>query len=262
MGKKSTPAAPDPVATAQAQAQMNRNTAITQAQLNMIDQYNPYGSVTYQQTGTYADGTPKYSQTTAYTEAGQGIFDKTMQTEQNLANIAAQQSEALGAHLGNAFSFTNDEAAQWAYDLAAPRILQQQGKNEAALRTTLANKGIKEGSAAWNSEMARLTNANTDQLNQLALQGRSQAYNEAYNNYTTPINTITALMSGSQLANPATASSATPQTAVAGTDYAGLVQQNYQNQLQASQNKMGGIGGLFGTVMGGPIGGAIAGKLF
>ena len=49
MGKKSPsmPAPPDPVKTAEAQAAANKETAIAQAQLNMIDQYTPYGSLVY-----------------------------------------------------------------------------------------------------------------------------------------------------------------------------------------------------------------------
>lgn len=307
---KSAPSAPSPDVTAAAQSQMNRETAITNQQLNMIDQYNPYGSVTYAQTGNnftpssngeryyynpqtgeyqsagkgggfateeyVEDGklvsrtaplsgsglpgegwqevtgslTPKYSQTTALSPEQQAIFNETQKTQQNLANLATQQSGALADHLGNKFSFNNDDAAQWAYDLASPRLLQQQQQSENQLRTTLANKGIREGSAVWDAEMSRMTNANTDQMNQLALTGRQQAYNEQFNNYTTPINTITALMSGSQVGNPAQSSPATPQTSVGGVDYAGLVNQNYKNQLGAYEAKLGGIGGLFGSVLG------------
>lgn len=247
---KSQPKAPDPNAVAAAQSAMNKETAIAQAGLNMYNQVGPYGNVNYTQTGTWADGTPQFTQTTTLSPEQQKLYETGNVTEQNLANLAAQQSQALGEHLGNKFSFTNDDASQWAYDLASPRILQQQQQNENQLRTTLANKGIREGSAAWDAEMGRMTNANTDQMNQLALQGRSQAYNEAYNNYTTPINTITALMSGSQVQSPTTGMSSTPQTSVGGVDYSGLVQQNYQNKLNAYQSKMGGIGGLFGSVLG------------
>lgn len=45
------PKAPDPVATAQAQGAMNRDTAITQQQLNMVNQVTPYGNLTYSQSG-------------------------------------------------------------------------------------------------------------------------------------------------------------------------------------------------------------------
>lgn len=255
---KSAPKAPDPVATANAQAGMNRDTAITQQQLNMMDQYNPYGSVTYAANGfdTFTDSqgkavtTPKYSQTTTFSPEQQAIFDQTQAAQGNLAGLANQQSAFLADYMANPFSFTNDDAAQWAYDLASPRILEQQRQNENQLRTTLANKGIREGSAAWDAEMSRLGQGNTDQLNQLALQGRGQAFNEALAGRNQPINEITALMSGSQVGNPAASSPATPQAAVGTTDYSGIVQDNYNNQLKAYEAKLGGIGGLFGSVLG------------
>lgn len=247
MGKKA-PAAPDPVKTAQAQAAMNKETAIAQAGLNMYNQTNPYGSVNYEQIGTWDDGTPRFSQTTSFSPEQQALYDEDLRAQQNLANLATQQSGMLAEHLGQGWQgLTNSDVENWAYDLASPRILKQQGQNEAQLRTTLANKGIREGSAAWDAEMSRMTNANTDQMNQLALQGRSQAYNEALTNYNQPINTITALMSGSQVTNPTAGMSATPQTAIGNVDYTGLVNSNYQNQVNAYNSKMGGIGGLFGT---------------
>jgi len=51
MGKSapSAPAAPDPAKTAAAQGAVNKETAITQAALNRINQYTPYGSVVYTQ---------------------------------------------------------------------------------------------------------------------------------------------------------------------------------------------------------------------
>lgn len=249
---KSAPKAPDPWQTAKAQAQMNKETAITEAEMNMVNQYNPWGSVEYEQRGTSEDGNPLYSQTTTLTPEQRAIFDQTQQAETNLAGLAADQSGNLRDYLNQPFEFTNDEAMQWAYDLAAPRILQQQGQNEASLRSMLANKGIREGSAAWDAEMARLTNANTDQLNQLALTGRQQAFSEALAQRNQPINEITALLSGSQVSNPAQMSAPTPQVGVGGVDYTGLVQNKYQADV-AQNNAM--MGGLFG------IGSSIAGAL-
>ena len=240
----STPKPPDPVATANAQAAMNKETAITQAQLNAMDQYNPTGSVTYTQNGTWEDGTPRFQQTTTYNPEQQAIFDATTAAQGNLANIAQDQSAFLGGYLNEPFAFTNDDASQWAYDLASPRILEQQAQNEEQLRATLAAKGIREGSAAWDAEMARMTNANTDQLNQLALAGRSQAYNEALTNRNQPINEIIGLMSGSQLQNPGSQSVATPQTGVNTVDYTSLENNKYKGQLQTQSDMMGGMFGL------------------
>ncbi len=56
----SAPKAPDPVATANAQAGMNRDTAITQYGLNATNQVTPWGSLNYSQIGKWDDGTPRY----------------------------------------------------------------------------------------------------------------------------------------------------------------------------------------------------------
>lgn len=49
MRSPKTPAAPDPAATAAAQGQANKDAAIASAEINMIDQLGPYGSVKYSQ---------------------------------------------------------------------------------------------------------------------------------------------------------------------------------------------------------------------
>ena len=243
----STPKPPSPEATAAAQGQMNKETAIAQANLNAVDYVTPYGNITTTQTGTWSDGTPKYTQTTTLSDAQQAVLDQTQGAQLNLATIANDQSAFLNDYLDKPFTFDNNSAETWAYDLASPRILQQQQQNEDQLRSTLAAKGIREGSAAWNAEMQRLTNANTDQLNQLALTGRQQAYNEALSTYNAPINTISALMSGSQITNPNSSTTATSQTPVAGVDYTGLVNQQYQAELAQSKSAMGGLFGLLGA---------------
>lgn len=249
----SAPAAPDPVATAAAQSKYNTQTAMTQQAMNMVDQYSPFGSSTYSQNGTQTiigpDGkpiqVPRYTQTTTLSPEQQAIFEQGQVAQGNLAGLAADQSAAMRDYLNAPFSFTDQDAEAWAYDRAAPRILAQQGQNEDALRTTLANKGIREGSAAWNAEMARLTNANTDQLNQLALTGRGQAFSEALASRNQPINELSALMSGSQVSMPQFG--ATPQTGVAGTDYTGLVNNQYNAQVQQANAMNGGLFGLLGT---------------
>ena len=252
------PSAPDPMVTAQAQGGMNRDTAITQMQLNGVDQINPWGTITNEQTGTngFRDSqgnwveTPKFTQTTTLSPQQQAIFDQSQSAQGNLAGLANQQSAFLQNYLSEPFKFGNSEAEQWAYDRASPRILQQQKQNEAGLRATLANKGIREGSDPWNAEMSRLTNANSDQMNQLELTGRGQAFSEALAGRNQPINEITALLSGSQVSNPAQMGGQSPQAGVGGVDYAGLVGDKYQADLANYQSKMGGIFGLGSSIIG------------
>jgi len=97
---KSTPQAPtppDPVATAQAQAASNKETAIANANLNRINQYTPQGNLTYQQIGTNPDGTPQYQQTQTYSPGQQAVYDAQNQVSQALSNTALQGTNQVSA---------------------------------------------------------------------------------------------------------------------------------------------------------------------
>lgn len=254
MGKKQ-PKAPDPAETAAAQGQWNSFTAQQQQAMNMTNQNSPWGSLTYDQTGTQtiidpngkAVQVPRYTANTTLSPQQQAIYDQTQAAELNLANIANEQSGRVGELLNNPFDYSNRDAENWAYDLASSRILPQQQKNEAALRTQLVNSGIRPGTAQWDSEMSRLTNANTDQLNQLALTGRQQGFNEQLAIRNQPLNEVIGLMSGTQIQNPNATFAQTPQSQVAGVDYAGLVQNKFNADTQAYNAKTGALGGLFGA---------------
>ncbi len=255
---KSAPKAPDPAKTAAAQGAWNSFTAQQQQQMNMIGQNSPWGSLDYQQTGTTwitdPNGkrveVPAYTANTTLSPEQQAIFDASQSAQGNLANIANDQSAWLGDYLKDPFEFNNQDAENWAYDLAQGRIAPQQEQNRKDLENRLINSGIRPGTAAYNTEMARLTNANTDQNNQLALQGRSQAFQEKLAQRNQPLNEIIGLMSGTQVQSPNSTFAQTPQSQVAGVDYTGLVNQKYQSEMNAYNAQMGALGGLFGAGMG------------
>jgi hypothetical protein len=254
------PAAPDPVATAAAQGNMNQNTATTQQLLNMTDQITPTGSLKYDQTGTStytgADGktysVPKFQATTTLSPAEQALLDLTNKTKTNLGQIGVDQSAKIGGLLGtnvNLNTATEDKIDA----LGAKRLTPQFDRSEDALRTRLANQGIQPGSAAWNAEMTNFGNTKNDAFNQLYLSGRGQGVQEALTERSLPINEVTALMSGSQVTNPSFSS--TPTATVAGVDYGGMVNNNFNaltsqyNTKMGQQNaEMGGMFGLAGTL--------------
>jgi hypothetical protein len=62
----------------------------------------------------------------------------------------------------------------------------------------------------------------------------------------TPINEITALMNGSQVAKPTW--TATPTASVAAPDISGLISNNYNQQVSQSNALLGGLASLGGTV--------------
>lgn len=250
------PAAPDPVATAAAQAKMNKETAVAQTGLNAINQYSPEGSIEYSQGGTWADGTPRFSQTTTLSPEQRAIFDTNQVTQGNIANIGRDQSARIGDLLGKPLQLGNEATEARLMELGMKRLDPRFARDDEALRTRLANSGIKAGSAAYDAEMSNFGNTKNDAITQLLLQGRGLANSEIMAERNAPINEITALMSGSQVSNPTM--NATPQSQIAGVDYMGAVQNNYNNQMASRKMDMESdsamMGGLFG--MGGQIGGA------
>lgn len=273
MGKSKAPKPPDPNKTAGAQTATNIGTAIANSQLQMVDQFTPEGSLTYNQSGTYqytdpntgkVHDIPRYSATTALSPEQQAIFDQGNRAEQNLAGTAADQSEFLRSYLGEPADFDTQEIEGRLDELGRQRLDPRFERESNDLQTRLANQGITPGSEAYNREMDRLAYNKNDAYNNLYLQGRGQAFNELAAKRNQPINEITALLSGSQVNMP-NVSPITPQGA-ATTDVAGIIGQNYNQRLgawqQNQQSRQGLLGGLFGagaTLLGAPQGSILGG---
>lgn len=137
------------------------DTAITQQFLNSGSAVNPWGTVNTEVTGnnTFVDSqgktitVPKFTQTTTLSPEQQAIFNQSERRRAALRALLDDQSAFLKDYLNKPFEFNNQDAEQWAFDLASPRIRGLNSGRRAQLRSALANKGIREGSAAWNAEM-------------------------------------------------------------------------------------------------------------
>lgn len=249
----STPEPPDPVETAAAQSGYNIQTAMAQQGMNMVNQNNPWGSSTYSQTGTQTimgpDGEeiviPQYTQTTTLTPEQQAIFETTQQAQGNIADLAAEQSAFMSDYLGEPFSYDPGQHESWALGLYDDLNADQNAQEMEALRTQLINRGLTEGSAAYDAEMRNLMQGRQGARNEFLLDSYDTGFNTALTERNQPINELSALMSGSQVSMPQFQS--TPQTGVAGVDYTGMVQDNYNAQVQQSNAAMGGLFGLLSS---------------
>lgn len=258
------PAAPDPKDTAAASTGTNIGTAIANSWMNNVDQVTPDGSLTYETTGyeTYTDPytgqsyqIPKRKATQTLSPEQQAIKDKADSAKGNIAGLAETLSGNAQNGLSTPFEFNNQSAADWAYDIGAARLNPELQRRETDLRTTLANKGIREGTAAWKAEMDRLTGAENDARNNLALSGRSMAFNEQLTGRNQSINELTALLSGSQVQQPNYVN--TPQSQIPTTDTAGIINQDYSNKMGAYNQQMGQWNSTVGGLMG--LGGKLIG---
>jgi hypothetical protein len=266
MDSPSPPPAPDPVATANAQQNLNQNTATTQQLLNMTNQVTPEGSLTYNQTGsntfTGADGktytVPQFTATQTLSPTNQQLLGLNNTSKLNLGQAGVTATNKINDILGSNVDLSNDAVENRLFQLGTSRLQPQFDRDEQSLRSQLINSGIRPGSDAWNTEMTRLSQNKNDALDNLVLSGHQTAVNDILTERNQPLNEIASLMSGSQVSQPSYAS--TPQTSVAGTDYAGMVRdnynaanQNYQAQLQQNNAAMGGLFGLGGTLGGAAI---------
>lgn len=100
MGKGgSAPVIPDPNGVINAATQSNIQTAIANSQLNNVNQNNPWGSISYQQTGTGANGVPIYTQTQTLNPTLQGALNSQFGAQNTTANIAERLASQMGQTL-------------------------------------------------------------------------------------------------------------------------------------------------------------------
>lgn len=251
------PEPPDPKETSAAATGTNVATAIANTMLGNVNQVTPDGSLTYGQTGSY-DWTdpftgkkytlPTFTATQALSDAQQQIKDQSDATSLNLAATANEQSAFLKDYLGEPVNLNIEATEARLYELGAKRLDPRFERERDALETRLSNQGIVKGSEAYDREMERFAQSKTDAYNQLALQGRAQATQEALTERNQPINEIIGLISGAQVKQPQFVPTGT--AAIPTTNNAELINTNYGQRLAAWQQEMQSRGGLFGDLLG------------
>ena len=150
MGKKSgpsAPAAPDPVATANAQAAANKDAAITQAGLNRVNQVTPQCSITWSQNGVDANGIPQYTQTQTYSPEQQALYNQQNQIAQSLGGLAGQNIDRVAQAQSTPFSYdgmtplqTGVQQGQLQYGTANPQAKTDVGW-AGGIQTSYGNGG-------------------------------------------------------------------------------------------------------------------------
>lgn len=231
------PKPPDPHETAAAQTETNRDTAVTQYGLGATNQITPGGSLTYEQIGTWPDGTPRYQATTSLSPENEALRSQLMSGYSSAAGQAGMPLPDYGAYRTQT---ENAIQSRWQPQLDAARSGRE---------ADLFNRGVRPGTAAYDRAMGLLGQQENDLRLQTTLAGGQEAsrmWNDMLAGRAAPINELNAIMGGSQINVPGFAN--TPQPGVGGVDYAGLVNNDYQARLSQHQNMMSGLFGL-GTAL-------------
>jgi hypothetical protein len=183
------------VQAAQANAQGNLSGALQATAANRINQQTPYGSLSYQQTGTDAQGNPIWS-------ANQQLSPELQQlTQSSLAGLQASQANPMyGINPSDTYS-----------NAIMQRLAPQQSQAREALDAQLANQGIMPGSEAYNRAKTLLGQTQNDALTSAIVGGMQTGLQAQGLQNTTAAN----------IRNLATPGYVTPynQAAVAGPDY-------------------------------------------
>jgi hypothetical protein len=215
------------VQAAQANAQGNLSGALQATAANRINQQTPYGSLSYQQTGTDAQGNPIWSANQQLSPELQNL------TQSSLAGLQASQANPMyGINPGDTYS-----------NAIMQRLAPQQSQAREALDAQLANQGIMPGSEAYNRAKTLLGQTQNDALTS-AIVGGMQTGISAQDLQN---------KSAANIRNLATPGYVTPynQATVAGPDYlSAYTSQNAteiarQNAEAAQRSAMlGGLAGL------------------
>ena len=274
MGKKQLKA----YQVAQTQFNLNKQAAVAQQNMNMVDQVDQFGNtISYKQIGTNPDGTPKYQVTTKLSPQQQALQDQQMKLSGQYGQVAGNQLNAVSGQLSTPLDFGSFDPQQQKqnvlYDLQRKYLDEDFAKQGAALEQKLANQGIFPGMEAYDRAHKNLQYNQDKARVELLTQGDQQGFNQAITgrqnqNYETlternqPLQELNALRTGSQVSQPQQMN--TPQAGVNTADMTGLYGNMYtaNKQAQATQQAglMGGLGQIGGVA--GTLGGAYINKAF
>jgi len=263
----SAPAAPNYAAAAQETAAGNIDAARLATAANRVNQRTPYGNLDYAITGSDPYGNPTWTATQTLSPQQQQLLDYQNATSIGLGKIAGQGLGYVENMLNTPFDTsklpsTGFNPSQSYQDAYMQRLAPQLEMGRDQLQQQLANKGIDIGSKAYENAMRMQQQRENDLLATATTQGfgvgqqaRQQALQEQAYLRNEPLNTLSAVRTGSQVTGPQFVNSA-QQATTAGPDLLGAAGMQYNaqmgdfNQKQAAQqNFNSGLMGLAGAGM-------------
>lgn len=262
-GGSSPPPVQDPNVTAQTGQQYNTAAAQNSQAGSMVNQYNPYGSLTYSQTGVGPNGTPIYSSQLNLNPVQQQLLNTLTGTQQaagqqgqNLIQGANYGSQSPTQAIGNESSGIEGQMmGQW---LSSQAPWMQQTTDQ--LDTKLRNQGLLPSPSAtqdpstwgpYEKAMAQNTQAQQMGVAGAASQFQPQAFQEASSLYNMPAQLGLQLAQFGQSTSPGSSLVQTPGLNEQPVDYGSIVNQATQNQMAAYQAQVAQqnalMSGLFGA---------------
>lgn len=256
--KSSPPPPPDYTGAAVATAAGNADAARIAAKANRVNQYGPYGSITY---ANGANGDPdQWSMNTTLSPTGQAVFDANQRINMGLSGLAETGLGFVQNTLNKPFDWSAVpkapvNAGTTAQQAIMSRLEPALQRQRDSLQQRLANTGIGAGTEAYGTEQNLQGQRENDLMLQAAMQGigmdqqaRQQSIQEQEFGRTEPLNILNAVRSSAPVNLPQF-QNVPQQATVAGPNYLGAAQaqgQNAMNMYNAEQAQGAGMmNGLF-----------------
>jgi hypothetical protein len=278
----------NPRETISAQSQANEATALMQAQLNMMNQNTPAGSVTYNPVEggrTQEISRPwgvdnfrlteepvEFESNVTLSPQQQRLWDLQENVGIGLGELGERQLGQIGTELESPLDFSGlgdvpgmgQQGRSALEDALFSRIEPSITRDREALEARLVNQGHARGSEGFRGAFKDFEQGVGDTRTSVAiqagaeqsrqLQARQQAIQEMLTRRSVPINEITALTQGGQVTLPTQVGAQGPQTGIAPTDVTGAYAMQQQAAAQRAQQQQGLYGGMMG--LGGMLGAA------
>ena len=246
MGKSaSAPPPPDYAGAARETAAGNLEAARANIAANRVNQYTPYGSLEYQQSGQDPYGNPMWKATQSLAPAQQQLLDYQNKASLGLGELTGKGLGYVSNMLDNPFDVsqlpsTGINPSQSYQDAYMQRLAPQLQQGRERLEQQLANQGIQLGSEAYDRAMQNQAQRENDLLLGATTQGfgvgqqaRQSALQEQAYLRNEPLNTLSAVRTGAQVQGPTFVNPAM-QANTAGADILGATQMGYNAQMGAA----------------------------
>lgn len=203
----SAPPAPDYAGAASATAAGNKENTIAAQQGSMVNQFTPYGNITYSQDGNWnGSNNPKYNANISLDPTAQKTLDSQLALSNNMGDLANSAAGRADQAYSQPFDTSSvKDIYDKAYGAQTARLDPQWQANSEAQDNKLANQGIMVGSHAYDDSMRTFNQAKNDaytQAQQSAISNMPQTYQLATATREQPLNELNAIRTGAQIQNP------------------------------------------------------------
>jgi len=231
MGKSAaTPPPPDYAGAATATAQGNLEATRAATEANRINQYTPYGSLTYSRDPNAATPDSGWSQHVNLNDIGQQLLDYQNNASLGLGEQTQQALGRVDQSLSQPFDYSSVGDIQNAAEGAVTsRLDPMWNQREQQMNTQLINQGLRPGTEAYTNASRDFNVGRNDAYQQAILAGINtmpQTYQLAQALRSQPLNELNALRTGSQVTNP-TFNNVPQQQTTAGANQLGAAQAQY-----------------------------------